>query len=107
MRIAPTRALSDVFPALSGRETALPITSNDFVRSGVILLLVGFLALAGIVGTTIWLVEQTQVYFNEVIEARDARTAAVDLRTALQDAETGQRGYILTQDEAYLEPYTT
>src|SRR5690606_18955985 len=38
---------------------------------------------------------------------RDTRTAAVDLRTALQDAETGQRGYILTQDEAYLEPYTT
>ncbi|MFD2646701.1 CHASE3 domain-containing protein [Devosia albogilva] len=85
----------------------MPISSNVFVRSGVILLLVGFLALAGIVGTTIWLVEQTQVYFNEVIEARDARTAAVDLRTALQDAETGQRGYILTQDEGYLEPYTT
>ena len=84
----------------------MPISNNVFVRSGVVLLLVGFLALAGIVGTTIWLVEQTQVYFNQVIEARDARTTAVDLRTALQDAETGQRGYILTQEEGYLEPYT-
>ncbi|MGB3336448.1 MAG: CHASE3 domain-containing protein [Devosia sp.] len=84
----------------------MPISSNVFVRSTVVLLLVGMLALVGIVGTTIWLVERTQVYFNEVVEARDARTVTVDLRTALQDAETGQRGYLLTQNEAYLEPYT-
>ena len=83
----------------------MPITSNVFVRSAVILLVVGFLALAGIVGTTIWLVERTQAYFNEVVEAREARAATVDLRTALQDVETGQRGYLLTLDEAYLEPY--
>jgi signal transduction histidine kinase len=83
----------------------LPISSNAFVRSTVALLVVGLLALAGIVGTTIWLVERTQVYFNEVVEARDARTVTVDLRTALQDAETGQRGFLLTQNEAYLEPY--
>ncbi|KQX39841.1 histidine kinase [Devosia sp. Root436] len=83
----------------------MPISSNVFVRSTVALLVVAFLALAGIVGTTIWLVERTQVYFNEVVEARDARTVTVDLRTALQDAETGQRGFLLTQNEAYLEPY--
>lgn len=85
----------------------MPISSQAFVRSTVVLLLVGLLALVGIVGTTIWLVERTQVYFNEVVEARDARTVTVDLRTGLQDAETGQRGFLLTQDEAYLEPYTT
>jgi transcriptional regulator with PAS, ATPase and Fis domain/CHASE3 domain sensor protein len=28
-----------------------------------------------------------------------------DLRSSLQDAETGQRGYLLTGDERYLEPY--
>jgi transcriptional regulator with PAS, ATPase and Fis domain len=28
-----------------------------------------------------------------------------DLRHSLQDAETGQRGYLLTADERYLEPY--
>lgn len=83
----------------------MPISSNAFVRSTVALLVVGLLALAGIVGTTIWLVERTQIYFNEVVEARDARTVTVDLRTALQDAETGQRGFLLTQNEAYLEPY--
>ncbi|HEV7345828.1 MAG TPA: CHASE3 domain-containing protein [Devosia sp.] len=83
----------------------MPISSNVFVRSTILLLLVGLLALLGIVGTNIWLVERTQVYFNEVIEAREARTAAVDLRTALQDAESGQRGFLLTRNDAYLDPY--
>ncbi|MHA6690068.1 sensor histidine kinase [Devosia sp. A449] len=83
----------------------MPISTNAFVRSTVMLLLIGLLALVGIVGTTIWLVERTQVYFDEIVEARDTRATAVDLRTALQDAETGQRGFLITQDEAYLEPY--
>ena len=69
------------------------------------MLLIGLLALGGIVGTSLWLVERSQAYFDAVVEARDTRTAAVDLRTALQDAETGQRGFLLTQNEAYLEPY--
>lgn len=83
----------------------MPISSNVFVRSSVLLLVAGFIALAGIVGTSIWLVERTQVYFNEVVQARVARTAAVATRNALQDAETGQRGFLLTQQEEYLEPY--
>ncbi|RUT34854.1 GHKL domain-containing protein [Arsenicitalea aurantiaca] len=83
----------------------MPISSNFFVRSTAALLVVGLLALLGILGTTLWLVEQTQHYFDEVVEAREARTATVDLRAALQDAETGQRGFILTLDERYLEPY--
>lgn len=83
----------------------MPITSKTFVRSTALLLLVGLLALLGIVGTNVWLVERSQVYFDEVLEGRVARRAAVDLRTTLQDAETGQRGYIITQEEKYLEPY--
>ena len=69
------------------------------------MLLVGLLALIGIVGTNLWLVERTQVYFDEVVEARNARTAGVDLRSLLQDAETSQRGYIISLDEDYLAPY--
>ncbi|AVF04822.1 MULTISPECIES: sensor histidine kinase [Devosia] len=83
----------------------MPITSKTFVRSTALLLLVGLLALMGIVGTTLWLVERTQVYFNEVVEAREARGAAVDLLKLLQDAETSQRGYIITLDQQYLDPY--
>jgi len=83
----------------------MPITSKTFVRSTALLLLVGLLALMGIVGTTLWLVERTQVYFNEVVEAREARGATVDLRALLQDAETSQRGYVITSDPIYLDPY--
>ncbi|UYO00780.1 MAG: CHASE3 domain-containing protein [Devosia sp.] len=83
----------------------MPISSKTLVRSTALLLLVGLLALVGIVGTTIWLVERTQLYFNEVIEAREARSAAVDLRAMVQDAIASERGYIITQDNKYLEPY--
>jgi len=83
----------------------MPITSKTFVRSTALLLLVGLLALIGIVGTSIWLTDRSQVYLDEVIEARIARRAAVDLRASLLDMETGQRGYLLTLDESYLEPY--
>lgn len=83
----------------------MPITSKTFVRSTALLLLVGLVALLGIIGANIWLVERSQGYFDEVIEARIARRVAVDLRSQLQDLETGQRGFIITEDPAYLEPY--
>ena len=83
----------------------MPISGTTLVRSTAFLLLVGLLSLLAIVGTTIWLGERTQVYFNQVVEAREARTAAVDLRNSLQVAETSQRGYLLTLDERYLAPY--
>ena len=85
----------------------MPISSRFFVQSTTALLLVGFLALLGIVGMTFWLGERAQVYFNDVIEARDARGAAVDLRNAVQTAESSQRGFLFTGNEIYLAPYDT
>ena len=83
----------------------MPISSRFFVQSTTALLLVGFLALLGIVGMTSWLGERAQGYFNEVIAARDARSAAVDLRNALQTAESSQRGFLYTGNEVYLSSY--
>ncbi|MCW5721053.1 MAG: CHASE3 domain-containing protein [Devosia sp.] len=83
----------------------MPITSKSFVRSTALMLLVGLLALLGIVGTNVWLVERSQGYFDEVIEARIIRRSVIDLRAMVQDIETSQRGYIITLDDAYLEPY--
>ena len=83
----------------------MPISTNVFVRSTTLLLAVAFLALAAIVGTTIWLVENNNYWFNETTNARVARAAVVNVRNALQDAETSQRGYLLTQEERYLAPY--
>ena len=43
--------------------------------------------------------------FGTVSAARLQRTAIVDLQNLILDAETGQRGYLLTGNPAYLKPY--
>jgi signal transduction histidine kinase len=83
----------------------MPITSQTFIRSTAIFLLIGLLALLAIVGTNVWLVERSQIYFDDVIDGRIARRVAVDLRITMQDIETSQRGFLLTQNESYLVPY--
>ena len=42
---------------------------------------------------------------RQVSHSQEVVTEARDLLSVLKDAETGQRGYLLTGDEAYLEPY--
>ena len=41
-----------------------------------------------------------------VIHTGDSLTALDDVLSAVKDAETGQRGYLLTGDESYLRPYS-
>jgi signal transduction histidine kinase len=84
----------------------LPISATAFLRSTVLLFLIGVIALVGIVGTTFWLVAQNEAWFNETTQARIARTSTVALRNALQEVETGQRGFLLTEDENYLNAYS-
>lgn len=83
----------------------MPISSSFVIRSTILLLGVGFFALVGIVLSTIWLGERARYSFDEVIEAREIRSAAVELRAALQTAESSQRGYIITGNQIYLAPY--
>lgn len=60
-----------------------------------------------IVGMNFWLGERAQSYFNDAVAARDTRIAAVELRSAMQIAESSQRGFIITGNEIYLGPYRT
>jgi two-component sensor histidine kinase len=83
----------------------MPISSRFVVQSTIVLLAIGLFTLLAIVGMTIWLNERSQVYFQEVIEARDIRGSAVELRSALQAAESSQRGFLLSGNEIYLSPY--
>ncbi len=85
----------------------MSLTARFFVQSTVALLLIGFLVLLAIVGTTFWLGERAQIYFSDVIQARDARSAAVELRNAVQTAESSQRGFLVTGNEIYLAPYSS
>jgi two-component sensor histidine kinase/CHASE3 domain sensor protein len=83
----------------------MPISTRFVVQSTIALLGVGFLALLVIVGMTIWLGERAHVYFDEAIEARDTREAAAELRSAVQTAESSQRGFMVSNNEIYLAPY--
>ena len=71
----------------------------------IVLLTVGLLALVGIIATTVWLGEKAQIYAEEATTARNTRIAAVELRAALQNAESSQRGYLVGGNEIYLAPY--
>lgn len=70
-------------------------------------LVVGFLALLFIVGMSLWLGARAQHFLDSAIEARNTRSAAAELRYAIQTAESSQRGYIATGNEIYLAPYST
>jgi signal transduction histidine kinase len=83
----------------------MPISSLAFVRTTLLAILVGVAALVIIVIFNFWLVRQTAVYSDAVNATRSQRFALVELRSALDDAETGQRGYLLTSDPQYLTPY--
>ena len=80
-------------------------TQSSFVRSTILFMLIGTGILLGIVVATFGLVEKTSATFDYIIVERDIRRTAADLIQNLTDAETGQRGYILTQDESFLAPY--
>jgi signal transduction histidine kinase len=74
-------------------------------RSVVLPLAVGFLLLLGVVAALTWFGAQ-----RGIANAAVQRTLEVELRLSqilslMQDAETGQRGYLLTGDKSYLQPY--
>ena len=84
----------------------VPDVSNiAFVRATLAALLLGLTALVIIVMFNLGLVRDAAVYSERVTAARLQRTAIVDLQNLVRDAETGQRGYLLTGNPAYLRPY--
>lgn len=85
----------------------MPISTRFVITTTVVLLGVGFLTLLAIMGTNIWLSERAQLYYGVVTEARVLRTAAVELRSALQAAESSQRGFLVSGNEIYLAPFDT
>lgn len=82
-------------------------SGQRIVQITTVLLFVGLIALACIIGMTVWLTQRADSHLDEILDARNLRTAAVEMRDALQTAESSQRGYLLTGNEIYLAPYGT
>src|SRR4051794_36210793 len=94
-------------PKISGTKAAMPTSIRAVVGSTLIFLAIGFLALLAIVGMNFWLGMRAQTYFDQAIAARDTRAAAIDLKSAVQTAESSQRGFMVGGNEIYLAPYNT
>jgi signal transduction histidine kinase len=85
----------------------MPFDKTAFGRAALALLALGFLSLFAMAGTALFLVSRTGDYARLQQQEQLARDAATRTLTLLQDAETGQRGYLLTNGDAdYLAPYT-
>lgn len=79
--------------------------NKPFVRNSLIMLFCGSALLVSVVLSAIVLIAQTQKTFDRLVQERTVRTRASDLLRLLQDAETGQRGYLLTLNPGFLRPY--
>ena len=81
------------------------IEKRLIVPFSLLLLIVGFVALLAVVGMTVRLGDRANEHFDDVIRTRDVRVSAVEIRSAVQSAESSQRGLLLTGNEIYLSPY--
>jgi PAS domain S-box-containing protein len=75
--------------------------ANRFIA----LLLAAVLLVALAATVSFWVLAQMEVAAEARSHTRRVISAAESVLTQLRDAETGQRGYALTGDEAFLEPY--
>lgn len=83
----------------------MPISARAFVRSQIAFFAIGLLALAAIVAVALWLGGRSSDLADEIIAARDLKTSAVEIRGAIQRAESSERGFLYTGNEVYLAPY--
>lgn len=98
-----------MIPALRPTLQAL----GHFLRTpslsrSVVALLTGAIALLLIVNVGVFVMLQRTSDFNDNVDrGQRIRLAATEVMTLSVDAETGQRGFLLTGRAEYLEPYTS
>jgi len=84
------------------------LETGNLSRRGIIAMLL--LSAAMVVGMAVLSYQSTrqlEAATRERETSGDIRDATEDLLSQLKDAETGQRGYLLTGKDEYLEPYHT
>lgn len=69
------------------------------------LLATGFVILLANVIISLWLGARTSTFLEDTLADQALKTNLTGILSAAQDAETGQRGYLLTGEDSYLEPY--
>jgi two-component sensor histidine kinase/CHASE3 domain sensor protein len=68
-------------------------------------IIVSMLLVLGAAAASLFLVRTVDNQLIDIGTTYEVRRQARELMLAVVDAETGQRGYLLTRDESYLDPY--
>ncbi len=89
------------------RKLGMSLLSSSLARYTLGLMAGGAAILLMITLSSFWLVSQSQENANNVEQGRAVRISASTILALLLDAETGQRGYLLTGRDAYLAPFET
>ena len=95
----PNRSVPDLSVSSPGLPTTL------YGRVVRLAFAAGFLIMLGIVAASVWLARVNEADLTDVAHTQQIRALTGDLLEALISAETGQRGYLLTQKDSYLGPY--
>ena len=73
---------------------------------GALALAAGVLVLVALAGVSVLLAVRNAAALRVANQTEQARAAIADVITSAEDAETGQRGFLLTGRPSYLDPYT-
>ncbi|MCO6184680.1 CHASE3 domain-containing protein [Rhizobium sp. L1K21] len=79
--------------------------NRRFVQLSFGMVVFGLALLLFIIGSALFMADRSNRSFDSLVDELAIRNAASDLFSMMQDAETGQRGYILTLNPDFLKPY--
>lgn len=88
-------------------ERAAAASRATGVDRSAVPLIAGFLLLILVGGVIVWLINSSQRQSEVVFNVAEIQRTASRVYRSVLSAETGQRGYLLTTDESYLEAYRT
>lgn len=81
--------------------------SDNMKRANAIVMALGFFMLFAAAVAALMLSSRAQQNIDDVVNTLEVRAEFRQTLVLLQDAEIGQRGFLLTRDPQYLEPYNS
>lgn len=90
---------------VDARARGFSLTGNFGIRRAAII--ISLVLVVAAAGASLFLVRTVDNQLADIADTYEIRKQARELMLAIVDAETGQRGYLITQDPSYLDPYNT
>ena len=90
---------------LESLSTQMPIGSQSLEKRSILWSAIGFGMLVLIAGIGVWTLRQVANSDAWVDHTREVISTNEQLLSDVKDAESAERGYIITGDEGYLEPF--